>query len=98
MSVMTNYNESTRSPYDDSVIIVERETGEKILEAFDYNYMVTGNEPVHTVMEGETLQSIAFFYYKDSGFWSRICDVNNIIDPLSEEEFYSGLQLIIPNL
>lgn len=91
---MNNYRESTQSPYSDSVVLIIRQTGEKFLDSNTFNYILTGNEPVHTVMEGETLQSIAFFYFKDSGNWYKIADVNELIDPI--EEFYVGQQLIIP--
>jgi nucleoid-associated protein YgaU len=52
-------------------------------------------EIVHTLLEGETLQSVAFRYYGDSGLWADIADANNIIDPFTE--VYRGKQLIIPN-
>lgn len=48
----------------------------------------------HTVLEGETIQSIAFQYYGDSGRWADIADVNPILNPF--EDLRAGLQLIIP--
>jgi len=53
-----------------------------------------GNLRYHTVKEGETIQSIAFQYYGDSGRWADIADVNPIMNPF--EDLYAGLQLIIP--
>lgn len=49
---------------------------------------------IHTVIEGETIQSIAFQYYGDSGYWMNICDVNSIYDPF--EELKPGMELFIP--
>lgn len=49
---------------------------------------------VHTVLEGETIQNIAFKYYGDSGYWMNICDVNSIYNPLTELK--PGMELYIP--
>ena len=49
---------------------------------------------IHTVLEGETIQNIAFKYYGDSGYWMGICDVNSIYNPLTE--LVPGMQLYIP--
>lgn len=49
---------------------------------------------IHTVLEGETIQSIAFQYYGDSGYWENICDANSIYDPF--EELKPGMELYIP--
>ena len=54
------------------------------------------NDQVHVVMDGETLQSIAYRYYGDSGYWYVIAEANLIINPLSDKEFYIGKRLIIP--
>lgn len=56
--------------------------------------MLTNFRTVHTVMEGETIQSIAFQYYGDSGYWMNICDVNSIYNPLTELK--PGMELYIP--
>ena len=54
------------------------------------------NDQIHTVMDGETLQSIAYRYYGDSGYWYQIAEANNIINPFSDSEVFKGRQLIIP--
>ena len=54
------------------------------------------SDQIHTVMDGETLQSIAYRYYGDSGFWYQIAEANQIVNPISNEEFYIGRRLIIP--
>lgn len=48
----------------------------------------------HTVLQGETIQSIAYKYYGDSGKWADICDMNNILFPF--EELKPDMQLLIP--
>lgn len=90
-------NESVQNPYLDGRII-QFDDGSVELERSETNYIVNGDERIHTVQPDETYQSIAFQYYGDSGYWYSICDANNIIDPLSEEEFYEGLELVIPNV
>lgn len=85
---MANYN-----PYSDSVvilfdnndIILERQTLKKIKDVL-----------VHTVKEGETIQSIAFQYYGDSGYWVYICDLNHIFNPFVELK--EGMEIYIPSI
>lgn len=48
----------------------------------------------HTVLEGETLASIANQYYGDSGYWVMIADVNSIYEPLND--VVPGMLLLIP--
>ena len=86
--------ESTRNPYTKSVRI-KYSDGTSTLERIPSTFSLTGKEKVHTLLEGETLQSVAFRYYGDSGLWADIADANNIIDPFTE--VYRGKQLIIPN-
>lgn len=54
------------------------------------------SDQVHVVMDGETLQSIAYRYYGDSGYWYVIAEANLIINPLSDKDFHIGKRLIIP--
>lgn len=56
--------------------------------------MLGSYKAIHTVLEGETIQNIAFKYYGDSGYWMGICDVNSIYNPLTE--LVPGMQLYIP--
>ena len=70
----------------DGDIIVER----KVLSSSEVNKV-----KYHTVKDGETLQSIAFQYFGDSGYWGDIADINNILFPF--EELYSGMQILIPD-
>ena len=69
----------------------------------DGDYSLESNPPVipytnkdiqHTVLEGETLQSIAFRYFGDSGKWYLIAEYNNIINPMTE--IVGGVILMIP--
>lgn len=79
------YNPFTNSlAYDcgDNDIILERmPTSDKT-----YRY-------IHTVLPGETLQSIAFKYYGISGAWGEIADLNSIYNALDLEP---GTQILIP--
>lgn len=86
--------ESTYSPYSNSVII-RYPDGTSTLERISEPYSPTGKEKIHTMLEGETLQSVAYRYYGDSGLWANIADANNIINPFTE--IFQGKQLIIPN-
>lgn len=88
-------DDSILSPYSDAVLI-EYSDGSKSLERVVESYNTSGNEPIHTLFDGETLQSIAFANYGDSGLWYKIADANNIINPF--EELIPGMQLIIPTL
>lgn len=67
-------------------IIVERSSIQPAL--------LNGYKAIHTVLEGETIQSIAFQYYGDSGYWMNICDANSIYNPF--EELEPGMELYIP--
>jgi nucleoid-associated protein YgaU len=46
--------------------------------------VVTGSSGVisHVIVQGETLEGIAFRYYQDATKWWVIADVNNIQNPL----------------
>ena len=84
------------SPYDGSSTLI-MEDGETILS--EYDRYINPEDSVnilaeHIVKEGETLQSIAFRYYGDSGYWTRISSYNRIINPFSLEPY---TRLFIPN-
>lgn len=51
------------------------------------------DDSLHTVIEGDSLNSIAFNYYNNSKLWYVIADVNNIQNPF---ELVIGQSLIIP--
>ena len=73
-----------RLNYDEGDFSLEREV----------NNSLTDSGIQHIVLEGETLQSISFKYYKNSDRWSDIADYNAIIDPLDLNKCDI---LIIPN-
>lgn len=86
---MANYD-----PYSNSVII-DFDNGDIQVERIPLqpkNY--ESHQTIHTVLEGETIQSIAFKYYGDSGYWMNICDVNSIYNPITE--LVPGMELFIP--
>ena len=70
--------------------------GDYSLERAIPSPILSDRDQIHTVMDGETLQSIAYSYYGDSGYWYQIAEANMIINPLSEKEFFIGRRLIIP--
>lgn len=80
------------NPYTRSVIIKFNDA-EFVRDRIE-DTTVGVNQKFHTVMPGETLQSIAVKYYGDSGKWFRIADANGIYNAFAEVE--SGMQLIIP--
>jgi len=49
---------------------------------------------VHTVIEGETIQSVAYAELGEPGFWRAIADANGIDDPLRVKP---GQALLIPS-
>lgn len=70
--------------------------GDYSLERAIPSPILSDSDQIHTVMDGETLQSIAYSYFGDSGYWYQIAEANLIINPLSDKEFFVGRRLIIP--
>lgn len=81
------------NPYEDSYGIKYKD-GDVSLERRDEFHDVTSDSFFHTVLEGETIQSIAYKYYGDSGKWYIIADVNSIYNPFTELE--AGMEILIP--
>lgn len=80
-------------PYTNGYII-SYENGDISLERIPTYQVNQQLVTVHTVLEGETLQSIAYKYYGDSGYWSLLADVNEIFNPFAELE--KDMEIIIP--
>lgn len=59
------------------------------------NYLISEDYTTHNVLEGQTIQNIAYAYYGDSGLWGLIADANDILNPF--EDLYPGMQLKIPS-
>lgn len=84
---------TTISPYTTSELL-EEPTGERILDVYNQEDLYNQVAPkVHIVKEGETFQSIAYQYYRDSGYWYRIVAYNKIINPFSLKPY---TRLFIP--
>lgn len=83
------------SPYDKATIITY-DSGDTSLESDIISVSTTSGDPIHTVLEGQTLQNIAYQYYGDSGLWYILAQANGILNPFSDE-LYPGQQLKIPN-
>lgn len=81
-------------PYADGVVIDLGEGDVQVERAPLQPVYLNSWKTTHTVLEGETIQSIAFKYYGDSGYWMDICDVNSIYDPF--EELKPGMEIFIP--
>jgi nucleoid-associated protein YgaU len=52
----------------------------------------------HSVKQGERLDNIAARYIGDPAQYWRICDVNNVTDPLELEEIGRTIKITIPGL
>ena len=81
------------SPYDGAVAL-KYDEGDYSLEVTPPLVPNTSNDKQHTVMDGETLQNIAYRYYGDSGKWYLIAEANGILNPFKEVE--SGTLIRIP--
>lgn len=93
---MTNDYNFGSSPYDQAVLNEYGDGSDPTLDLEDLDVIDTANSVVHTVVDGQTLQNIAYQYYHDSGLWYIIALANNISNPFSDELF-AGQQLKIPN-
>lgn len=81
-------------PYDEAYGL-QYDGGDTSLERIPYESTLGSSDIYHTVIKGETIQSIAYRYYGDSGLWYIIADSNNIYNPITE--VVEGLELLIPN-
>lgn len=82
------------SPYD-SAIGIKYEDGDYSLETTIPSIPYSNSDKQHTIKEGETLQNIAYSYYRDSGKWYIIAGANNIMNPF--HDLVPGQILRIPN-
>jgi hypothetical protein len=67
------------NPFYNAITI--RDDIELYTQRFPQTFQNSGRYEQHTMKEGETLQSIAYRYYGDSGYWGYIADANGILDP-----------------
>lgn len=88
-------NMAGRSPYT-SGFVIKYDDGDLSLERKIPVVLYSNSDKIHTLKDGETLQSIAYQYYGDSGFWYFIAEANGIMNPFNENELPIGKQLIIP--
>ena len=84
------------SPYDNAIINEYDDGTDPTLDLDDLELLTPESTIIHTVLDGQTLQNIAYKYYKDSGLWYIIALANNIQNPFSDE-LHVGQQLMIPN-
>ena len=81
------------SPYDEGYIL-HYDEGDYSLEKDIPALIRTPDDKVHTLLEDETLHSLSFRYYGDSGRWYVIAEANGIMNPF--KELKPGMKLIIP--
>lgn len=81
------------SPYDNAYMTTY-DNGDVTLDNPLMRVGKSSSDKQHTVLEGETLQNIAYQYYRDSGLWYIIALANDILNPF--EEVQSGQILRIP--
>ena len=73
--------------------ILEYEEDEISLERLPELLRPDIDDTVHIIIDGDTLQSIAFLYYNNPSLWYIIADINNIDNPFFLQ---TGDKLIIP--
>jgi hypothetical protein len=76
--------------------IVNLVEGNPILTREPREYIESKDDRIHYVVEGETLDFIAYTYYLDSKYWHYIADINKIFNPFLD--LLPGSTLIIPTL
>lgn len=81
------------SPYDSAHKVVYS-NGDTSLDPDFPAIGKSSDDLQHTVLEGQTLQSISFQYYGDSGKWYIIALANDILNPF--EELEGGKIITIP--
>ncbi len=85
---------SNNNPYTSSYGL-DYGDGDYSLERLPYIHTPSENDVTHIVMKGESIFSLAYRYYGDSGLWYMIADFNMIENPL--EDVVEGLEIVIPN-
>jgi nucleoid-associated protein YgaU len=78
--------------YNNSRVIKFKE-GDFNLIRIPFVYNPSNQDKVHTVIEGDRLDTLAHKFYGNSRLWHIIADSNDIINPF---ELEIGIQLIIP--
>lgn len=81
------------SPFDGAKVLSFEENAEVLMFA-NTEDIITSSTTYHTVKDGETLQSLSYQYYGDSGYWGLICRANKILNPFTE--IRPGQRLLIP--
>lgn len=81
--------------------LIQLSDGDELLLREKINYSSKEPDLYHTVIDGDTLTYLAYFYYNkqttnSSKYWKYIADVNNIHNPM-ELESYIGKEIIIPD-
>jgi nucleoid-associated protein YgaU len=78
-----------------ALVDLELTQSEKAQEGQNPTTRSTGGLKVHTLTDGDSLQSVAYKNYGDATRWRTIAEANGIDDPLTLRR---GTQLSIPSL
>jgi nucleoid-associated protein YgaU len=78
----------------ETVAITTFADGTQLLADIGQLNPISQTNPIHTVVQGETLLSIAFTYYGNHSDWANIYLANALLDPFTLEV---GSKLIIPS-
>ena len=83
------------SPFATDSYVVVYPDGRKSLYRDKLVYNPLPNDQYKLLIDGDTLDGIAFDYYGNSKYWWVLADVNNIENPFILE---TGTPILIPNL
>lgn len=88
--------------YRNGRLYVFPDTDEMLLIRDKYQTVGTLEDQYHYLIEGETLDGLAYKYYSDliedsSKFWWILADANDVYDPFDLSP-YLGTEILIPNL
>lgn len=75
---MGPYDNASEIYFPNGDVLLENESNYSRINS---NYLLNSD---YVIQEGDTLQSIAYSIYGDSGFWWIIAETNNILNPFEE--------------
>ena len=91
---ITDLELRNNNPYSIGSIFIFPE-GDFLLDRTPISVLKSIGDRYHTVINGNTLSSIAFQYYNNSKYWWTIADANELVDLFT---LVPGTILLIPDL
>jgi nucleoid-associated protein YgaU len=82
------------SAYRD-IRIARFRNGDLSADRIPFTYQPSNKDVLHTIIEGDRLDTLAFKHYQSSNLWYVIADVNGIINPF---ELTVGDSILIPGI